>query len=37
MTLHCVRQADDGGRNDLLDHELAYIACAMPTRNIFAR
>jgi len=26
MTLHCVREADDGGENDLLDHELAYIA-----------
>lgn len=26
MTLHCVRQADVGGENDLLDHELAYIA-----------
>ena len=26
MTLHCVRAADDGGENDLLDHELAYIA-----------
>ncbi len=26
MTLHCVRQADAGGENDLLDHELAYIA-----------
>ena len=26
MTLHCVRQADTGGENDLMDHELAYIA-----------
>ncbi len=26
MTLHCVRQADTGGGNDLMDHELAYIA-----------
>lgn len=26
MTLHCVRQADQGGENDLMDHELAYIA-----------
>jgi len=26
MTLHCVRQADTGGENDLLDHEIAYIA-----------
>jgi hypothetical protein len=26
MTLHCVRQADEGGENDLMDHELAYIA-----------
>jgi alpha-ketoglutarate-dependent taurine dioxygenase len=26
MTLHCVRAADEGGENDLLDHELAYIA-----------
>jgi alpha-ketoglutarate-dependent taurine dioxygenase len=26
MTLHCVREADEGGVNDLLDHELAYIA-----------
>jgi len=26
MTLHCVRQADTGGENDLYDHELAYIA-----------
>jgi len=26
MTLHCVRQADKGGENDLYDHELAYIA-----------
>jgi alpha-ketoglutarate-dependent taurine dioxygenase len=26
MTLHCVRQADEGGENDLFDHELAYIA-----------
>jgi len=26
MTLHCVRQADSGGENDLYDHELAYIA-----------
>ncbi len=26
MTLHCVRAADDGGENDLFDHELAYIA-----------
>ncbi len=26
MTLHCVRQADEGGENELLDHELAYIA-----------
>jgi alpha-ketoglutarate-dependent taurine dioxygenase len=26
MTLHCVREADDGGANDLFDHELAYIA-----------
>ena len=26
MTLHCVRDADEGGENDLLDHELAYIA-----------
>jgi alpha-ketoglutarate-dependent taurine dioxygenase len=25
MTLHCVRQADSGGENDLYDHELAYI------------
>lgn len=26
MGLHCVRQADRGGENDLYDHELAYIA-----------
>jgi len=26
MTLHCVREADEGGINDLFDHELAYIA-----------
>jgi alpha-ketoglutarate-dependent taurine dioxygenase len=26
MTLHCVRQAAEGGENDLYDHELAYIA-----------
>ncbi len=26
MTLHCVREANDGGENDLLDHERAYIA-----------
>ena len=26
MTLHCVRQADEGGENDLMDHELAYLA-----------
>lgn len=26
MGLHCVRQADTGGENDLYDHELAYIA-----------
>ena len=26
MTLHCVRQADEGGENNLWDHELAYIA-----------
>lgn len=26
MTLHCVRQAATGGENDLLDHEIAYIA-----------
>ena len=26
MGLHCVRQADTGGDNDLYDHELAYIA-----------
>jgi alpha-ketoglutarate-dependent taurine dioxygenase len=26
MTLHCVRQADEGGENDLMDHELAYMA-----------
>jgi len=26
MTLHCVRDADEGGENDLLDHELAYMA-----------
>ncbi len=26
MTLHCVREADEGGENDLYDHELAYIA-----------
>lgn len=26
MGLHCVRQADAGGENDLYDHELAYIA-----------
>lgn len=26
MTLHCVRAADAGGENELLDHELAYIA-----------
>jgi alpha-ketoglutarate-dependent taurine dioxygenase len=26
MALHCVRQADAGGENDLYDHELAYIA-----------
>jgi len=25
MLLHCVRQADEGGENDLFDHELAYI------------
>ncbi|MCP5279900.1 MAG: TauD/TfdA family dioxygenase [Thiobacillus sp.] len=26
MGLHCVRQADAGGENDLYDHELAFIA-----------
>ena len=26
MALHCVRAADEGGINDLYDHELAYIA-----------
>lgn len=26
MALHCVRAADEGGVNDLYDHELAYIA-----------
>jgi alpha-ketoglutarate-dependent taurine dioxygenase len=26
MGLHCVRQADEGGENDLYDHELAYMA-----------
>ena len=26
MTLHCVRDADEGGENELFDHELAYIA-----------
>lgn len=26
MLLHCVRAADEGGVNDLYDHELAYIA-----------
>lgn len=26
MALHCVRQADMGGENNLYDHELAYIA-----------
>ncbi|OYY93351.1 MAG: taurine catabolism dioxygenase TauD [Hydrogenophilales bacterium 28-61-23] len=26
MTLHCVREADEGGENNLFDHELAYIA-----------
>ena len=26
MTLHCVRQAEEGGENDLYDHELAYLA-----------
>jgi len=26
MTLHCVRQADVGGENELMDHELAYMA-----------
>lgn len=26
MLLHCVRAADEGGINDLYDHELAYIA-----------
>lgn len=26
MTLHCVRQAQEGGENDLYDHELAYMA-----------
>jgi alpha-ketoglutarate-dependent taurine dioxygenase len=26
MGLHCVRQADEGGENDLYDHDLAYIA-----------
>jgi hypothetical protein len=26
MTLHCVRQAAQGGENDLYDHELAYMA-----------
>jgi alpha-ketoglutarate-dependent taurine dioxygenase len=26
MTLHCVRQAEEGGENDLFDHELAYLA-----------
>ena len=26
MGLHCVRQADEGGENDLYDHELAYLA-----------
>ena len=25
MLLHCVRQADAGGENDLFDHELAYM------------
>ncbi|TCS73860.1 TfdA family taurine catabolism dioxygenase TauD [Sulfuritortus calidifontis] len=25
MTLHCVREADEGGENDLMDHELAYL------------
>jgi alpha-ketoglutarate-dependent taurine dioxygenase len=25
MVLHCVRSASDGGENDLLDHEIAYI------------
>ena len=25
MTLHCVRAADEGGENDLMDHELAYL------------
>ncbi len=25
MTLHCVRAADAGGENDLMDHELAYL------------
>lgn len=26
MTLHCVREAAEGGENELFDHELAYIA-----------
>ena len=26
MTLHCVRQAAEGGENDLFDHEMAYMA-----------
>ena len=26
MALHCVRQAAEGGENDLYDHDLAYIA-----------
>ena len=26
MTLHCVREAEQGGDNELLDHELVYIA-----------
>ncbi|MBI5938180.1 MAG: TauD/TfdA family dioxygenase [Betaproteobacteria bacterium] len=25
MTLHCVRAADEGGENELMDHELAYL------------
>jgi alpha-ketoglutarate-dependent taurine dioxygenase len=25
LALHCVRQAADGGDNDLLDHEMAYL------------
>ena len=25
MTLHCVRAADEGGDNELMDHELAYL------------